>query len=139
MEMGDEAEQQNKKGGRRVKKKGAKRRRRPETEWVRVVNGGRVVNRRESHTEVKRRWDPGRHRHGGESKKVGGQRADGREKRELQAQESAQHEQQCAVSSLVANENQLQGPHVLRLVWDRKPLVKAVVPTKVGSREYGYG
>lgn len=68
-------------------------------------------------------------------------RAEGRwqERRELQAQESAQHKQQCAVSSLVANENQLQGPHVLRLVWDRKPLVKAVVPTKVGSREYGYG
>lgn len=29
-----------------------------------------MVNRRESHTQVKRRWDPGRH---GGDKKVGGQ------------------------------------------------------------------
>ena len=47
-------------------------------------------------------------------------------------------QQQCAVSALVATVNQLQGPHVLKLDWDRKPLAKAVEPTKVGSREYGH-
>lgn len=68
---------------------GEEAQRRPEWEWVRVVNGGRVVNRRESHTEVKRRWDPGRHLHGGENKKVGGQRADG--KREESSKLRNQH------------------------------------------------
>lgn len=31
---------------------------------------------------------------------------------------------QCAVSAPVASVNQLQGPHGLSLVWDRKPLAK---------------
>lgn len=56
----------------------------------------------------------------------GGQES-GRAEQELQAQKSAQQttaQQECAVSAPVATVNQLQGPHVLRLVWDRKPLAK---------------
>lgn len=63
----------------------------------------------------------------------------GGQSRELQAQKPAQAARRAPFLSLVASVNQLQGPHVLRLDWDRKPLAKAVVPTKVGSREYGYG
>lgn len=120
MEMGDEAEQQNKKGGPEGKEEGGE-----EAQAARLVsevNGGRVVNRRESHTQVKRRrWDPGRHGGGQES---GRTRAEQRSSK-LRNQHSRPHStQQCAVSALVATVNQLQGPHVLRLVWDRKPLAK---------------
>lgn len=47
MEMRDEVEQQNKKGGQRVKEEGGEKAQAPEQ--IGVVNGGRVVNGRESH------------------------------------------------------------------------------------------
>lgn len=76
---------------------------------------------------------------------MGGEKESGRARAEQKSSKlRSQHgtgtpQQQCAVSAPVATVNQLQGPHVLRLDWDRKPLAEAVVPTKVGSREYGYG
>jgi hypothetical protein len=71
-------------------------------------------------------------------------RASGRAKR-APSSETSTTARSAPFLSPVATVNQLQGPHVFRLgclgwlVWDRKPLAKAVVPTKVGSREYGYG
>lgn len=56
---------------------------------------------------------------GGE--KVGGGRG---QSRELQAQKPAQHTRSAPFLSPVATVNQLQGPHVLSLDWDRKPLAK---------------
>lgn len=138
MEMGDEAEQQNKKRGAEGKEEGGEE---AQARKIGEVNGGRVVNRRDEGIT-----------HRGEAT-VGpwstwGRQESGRARTEQRAPSSeistADHSHTAQPSSapflnLVTNVNQLQGPHVLSLDWDRKPLAKAVVPTKVGSREHGYG
>lgn len=101
---------------------------------VSEVNGGRVVNRRESHTQVKRRWDPGRH--GGDKKESG------RAEQELQAQKSAQQTtQHTAVRRFCPGRDResITGAPRPQAGLGQETVGKAVVPTKVGSREYGYG
>lgn len=118
--MGDEAEQQKQKRGAEGKEEGG---REAQTDRLVSVNGGRVVNRREKGIT-----------HAGEAtvgpRSTWGRRESGRARAEKRAPSSeistADHTrtQQCAVSAPVASVNQLQGPHGLSLVWDRKPLAK---------------